>query len=65
MPKCHPPPADGLNLDDEGLKDVITHITRLTPKPGGNHGDINKAESYVVPDFFIFNNVFQAFIEFL
>ncbi len=46
----------GLNLDDEGLKDVITHITRLTPKPGGNHGDINKAESYVVPDFFVFNN---------
>lgn len=46
----------GLNLDDDGLKDVITHITRLTPKPGGNHGDINKAESYVVPDFFVFNN---------
>lgn len=46
----------GLNLDDDGLRDVITHIIRLTPKPGGNHGDINKAESYVVPDFFIFNN---------
>jgi RNA polymerase sigma-54 factor len=46
----------GLNLDDEGLKDVITQITRLTPKPGGNHGDINKAESYVVPDFFVYNN---------
>nr|WP_276479417.1 RNA polymerase factor sigma-54 [Paraflavitalea sp. H1-2-19X] len=46
----------GLNLTDEGLKDVIGHIIRLTPKPGGNHGDINKAESYVVPDFFIYNN---------
>ncbi|MFT3826051.1 MAG: RNA polymerase factor sigma-54 [Chitinophagaceae bacterium] len=46
----------GLNLDDDGLRDVINHIIRLTPKPGGNHGDINKAESYVVPDFFIFNN---------
>ncbi len=46
----------GLNLDDDGLRDVIGHIIRLTPKPGGNHGDINKAESYVVPDFFIFNN---------
>lgn len=46
----------GLNLDDEALKEVITHITRLTPKPGGNHGDINKAESYVVPDFFVYNN---------
>jgi RNA polymerase sigma-54 factor len=46
----------GLNLTDEGLKDVIGHIIRLTPKPGGNHSDINKAESYVVPDFFIYNN---------
>jgi len=35
----------GLNIDDEGLKDVINQIIRLTPKPGGNHGDINKAES--------------------
>lgn len=46
----------GLNLTDEGLKEVITQIIRLTPKPGGNHSDINKAESYVVPDFFVYNN---------
>jgi RNA polymerase sigma-54 factor len=46
----------GLNLSDEELKDVINQIIRLNPKPGGNHTDINKAESYVVPDFFIFNN---------
>ncbi|WEK36809.1 MAG: RNA polymerase factor sigma-54 [Candidatus Pseudobacter hemicellulosilyticus] len=46
----------GLNLSDEGLRDVIGQIIRLTPKPGGNHGDINKAESYVVPDFFVYNN---------
>ena len=46
----------GLSLDDEGLRDVIGHIIKLTPKPGGNHGDINKAESYVVPDFFVYNN---------
>jgi RNA polymerase sigma-54 factor len=46
----------GLNLSDEQLKDVINQIIRLTPKPGGNHTDINKAESYVVPDFFIYNN---------
>ena len=46
----------GLDLDDEGLRDVISQIVRLNPKPGGHHGDINKAESYVVPDFFIFNN---------
>ncbi len=46
----------GLNLTDDELKDVINQIIRLTPKPGGNHTDINKAESYVVPDFFIYNN---------
>jgi RNA polymerase sigma-54 factor len=46
----------GLSLTDEELKQVINQIIRLNPKPGGNHSDINKAESYVVPDFFIFNN---------
>lgn len=46
----------GLNLSDEQLKDVITQIIRLNPKPGGNVGEINKAESYIVPDFFIINN---------
>ncbi len=46
----------GLNLTDDQLKEVITTIVRLNPKPGGNIGEINKAESYVVPDFFIFNN---------
>ncbi len=46
----------GLNLDEDQLKDVMQQIIRLSPKPGGNVGEINKAESYVVPDFFIFNN---------
>lgn len=46
----------GLNLDDEGLKEVMQQIVRLNPKPGGNLGVNNKAETYVVPDFFIFNN---------
>jgi RNA polymerase sigma-54 factor len=46
----------GLDLDDEQLKDVMQQIVRLNPKPGGNIGGMNKAESYVVPDFFIFNN---------
>src|SRR4026208_2338799 len=46
----------GLNLNDEQLKEVMQQIIRLNPKPGGNVGGINKAESYVVPDFFIFNN---------
>ena len=46
----------GLNLSDDDLKEVMHQITRLNPKPGGNIGEVNKAESYVVPDFFIFNN---------
>ncbi len=46
----------GLNLSDDDLKDVINTIVRLNPKPGGNVGDTNKGETYVVPDFFIFNN---------
>ena len=46
----------GLNLSDEDLKDVMVQITKLNPKPGGNVGQVNKAESYVVPDFFIYNN---------
>ncbi|MCU7552368.1 RNA polymerase factor sigma-54 [Chitinophagaceae bacterium LB-8] len=45
----------GLNLTDEELKDVMHQITRLNPKPGGHVGEVNKAESYVVPDFFITN----------
>ena len=46
----------GLNLNDDELKEVMVQITRLNPKPGGNLGEVNKAESYIVPDFFIFNN---------
>jgi RNA polymerase sigma-54 factor len=45
-----------LGLSDEGLKEAITQIIRLTPKPGGNFATLNKAESYVIPDFFIMNN---------
>jgi RNA polymerase sigma-54 factor len=46
----------GLGLTDQQLKDVINQIIKLNPKPGGHVGEVNKAESYVVPDFFIFNN---------
>lgn len=46
----------GLAIDEDQLKDVMQQIVRLNPKPGGNIGGINKAESYVVPDFFILNN---------
>jgi RNA polymerase sigma-54 factor len=46
----------GLDLSDEDLKEVINQIIRLNPKPGGTVGEMNKAESYVIPDFFILNN---------
>lgn len=46
----------GLNLSDDELKEVMIQITKLNPKPGGNVGEVNKAESYIVPDFFIINN---------
>ena len=46
----------GLDLNDEQLKEVMQQIVRLNPKPGGNVGEINKAESYMVPAFFIMNN---------
>lgn len=46
----------GLGLTDSQLKDVINQIIRLNPKPGGNVGEVNKGESYVIPDFFVMNN---------
>lgn len=45
-----------LNLNDEQIRDVINQIIKLNPKPGGNIGEINKAESYIIPDFYIINN---------
>jgi RNA polymerase sigma-54 factor len=46
----------GLNLSDEQLREVINQIIKLNPKPAGNLGGANKAESYIIPDFFIINN---------
>lgn len=45
-----------LGLKDDQLKEVVHQIIKLNPKPGGNIGEINKAESYIVPDFFVVNN---------
>lgn len=45
-----------LGLTDEQLKEVIGQIIKLNPKPGGNMGEMNKAETYIVPDFFVINN---------
>jgi RNA polymerase sigma-54 factor len=46
----------GLNLTDDQLREVMLQITKLNPKPGGSVTEVNKAETYVVPDFFIINN---------
>lgn len=45
-----------LNLTNEQIKDVINQIIKLNPRPGGNVGEMNKAENYIVPDFYIINN---------
>jgi RNA polymerase sigma-54 factor len=46
-----------LNLSDEQLREVINQIIKLNPKPGGTTGDGEKNANYVIPDFFIANNV--------
>ncbi|MEO6813363.1 MAG: RNA polymerase factor sigma-54 [Ginsengibacter sp.] len=45
-----------LNLDEDAIKDVINQIIKLNPKPGGQVGETNKLQSYVIPDFFVLNN---------
>lgn len=45
-----------LNLDDEVLlKDAVSAITRLNPKPGGVSGGLVKTQ-YLIPDFLLTNN---------
>ncbi len=46
-----------LNLNDKDFKDVIGIIIKLNPKPGSAFAVLNKAESYIIPDFFVFNNM--------
>ena len=45
-----------LNLSDEALRDAIGQILKLNPKPGGNVGESKNGETYMIPDFFIYNN---------
>ena len=45
-----------MNLNDEDFKNVINIIIKLNPKPGSAFALVNKAESYVIPDFFVYNN---------
>jgi RNA polymerase sigma-54 factor len=45
-----------LGLNNEDFKEVINSIIKLNPKPGSAFSVLNKAESYIIPDFFVFNN---------
>lgn len=45
-----------LGVDGATFKQIITLITKLSPKPGAAFGTVNKAESYIIPDFFVYNN---------
>jgi RNA polymerase sigma-54 factor len=43
-----------LNITDEEMKEAVTIITRLNPKPGGSSGDVRT--QYLIPDFMLINN---------
>ncbi|MBS1755830.1 MAG: RNA polymerase factor sigma-54, partial [Bacteroidetes bacterium] len=46
-----------LNLDDAQLRDIISQIIKLNPKPGGISTESSKGANYIIPDFFIINNM--------
>lgn len=46
----------GLDIHDEELREAISIIVKLNPKPAGTIGDDPLGENYVIPDFFIENN---------
>ena len=48
--------AKSLEISEEMIKDAIIEIRKLNPKPGGQLGELNKAEHYIIPDFFVYNN---------
>jgi RNA polymerase sigma-54 factor len=45
-----------LEISEEQLKNAIAEIKRLNPRPGAHFSTVNKAEQYIVPDFFVYNN---------
>ncbi len=45
----------GLGIDDARLREVMGQLTKLNPKPGGVVSNVNKAETYVIPDFYVEN----------
>ncbi len=45
------------------LKNALTHITRLNPRPGRNNNDIDYTNGYLTPDFIIVNSQGKLTIE--
>lgn len=44
-----------MGIADAELKAAMQIILKLNPKPGGNLSSVSKAETYIIPDFFITN----------
>lgn len=42
-----------MHLSEAELKEAIQHILKLDPRPGEVFGSLNRAETYVTPDFFV------------
>jgi len=51
--------AKSLEITEEATKEAIAEIRKLNPRPGGQLGELNKAEHYIIPDFFVYNNAGQ------
>jgi len=44
------------HIDEEQLKEAITEILKLNPKPGNSMSESVKTNQYILPDFIITNN---------
>ncbi|MFN5325452.1 MAG: RNA polymerase factor sigma-54 [Bacteroidota bacterium] len=45
-----------MELDDEHLRDAISEILHLNPRPGGSFADDSRSSQHIIPDFIINNN---------
>ena len=48
--------SKSLEITEESIKEAINEIRKLNPRPGSQLGELNKAEHYIIPDFFVYNN---------
>lgn len=46
----------GLEITEQELKSAIQEITGLNPKPGSNIPSEQSIDTYITPDFFVYNN---------